>query len=162
MFEIEFIFCKTNKVFGRLINWRTYGDWSHVAVRIIDTDNNDFPCIVEASFMGGVRLTTINRLKHSYEQVVYKRIGVDKHASDLFVCGLSQVGKPYDYKAIAGAFFRREAWVNSGAWYCSELAAWIAYKMCLKLFDRGEKIITPQMLYTALSPQVVRVEGVYK
>lgn len=154
MTELEFIFCKSNKIFARLINWRTYGDWSHVAVRILDTQRHDYPSILEASFLGGVRLTTIEKLKHSYEQIEIKKINIKKEASDVFLCGLAEVGKPYDFKAIFGAFFRRGEWMHNGAWYCSELAAWVGYKMGLALFDTQEKIITPQMLYTALSPNI--------
>ena len=162
MHELEFIFCKSDKIFARLINWRTYGDWSHVTVRIIDTEDHNFPSILEASFFGGVRMTTLNKLKAHNSRIISKKVKINKTASELFLVGISQLGKPYDYKAIFGAFFRRSEWVKKGAWYCSELASWMAYKMGLKFFDRSEKIITPQMLYTAITPEICTKKKVIK
>lgn len=47
---------------------------------------------------------------------------VDAPASVLDIAA-SQVGKPYDWEALAGFVSRRD-WQDNDSWFCSELVAW--------------------------------------
>lgn len=44
-------------------------------------------------------------------------------SDDVLKFAISQIGKPYDYKALLG-FFLKSNWNDENAWTCSEFIAW--------------------------------------
>lgn len=153
MNELEFIFCHSKKLFARLIEQHTYGSFSHVAVKFKDL-------IVEASFLHGVRETTISQLCNANTFVVWKSIEINKCDKEINEVLRSQIGRPYDYFALLGAMFRENDWQDTSSWYCSELGAYCADKLGFNLFFADERIVTPQMLYVALTPYIIKNHGV--
>jgi uncharacterized protein YycO len=67
----------------------------------------------------------------------------------------AQIGKPYDFKAIAGFLFHRD-WVAAAHWFCSELQAAApdiaAHSPLLKVDQHKDNRISPGML--AMSPRL--------
>jgi hypothetical protein len=73
----------------------------------------------------GVRGVAIRR--PNYEKWIYRAVielPCDKGVEEAFYAALeSQLGKPYDWRAILAFFFNRD-WRARDSWYCSELQAW--------------------------------------
>lgn len=95
----------------RLSSW--FGPYSHVAAI---TPGGDY--VVEAS-IHGVRKIPLEKFEKSSSN--FKIVQVYCPHPDKFYSFLNdQIGKPYDWGAIAG-IIAREDWDSDTKWYCSEL-----------------------------------------
>lgn len=113
--KVQVIFSRGNSPVSWLISFLTWSRWSHVGVitptgTVIDAH---FPRVREVSqrkFKSTARKTAVVEFDHP-----------DPDA--LFVWLRSQIGKPYDWRALFGFMLRREEWNRPRAWFCSELVA---------------------------------------
>ncbi len=65
----------------------------------------------------------------------------------------AQVGKPYDYTAIAGFLARRD-WREDDSWFCSELQA--------AAFEAGRRpLLNPTISINRISPGLLELSPVY-
>jgi len=75
-------------------------------------------------------------------------------AATVIDLAMGQLGRPYDWKAIAGMVLRHD-WKNEKEWFCSELVAW-AFKQAGHSILRTDHLdrITPRdlLLSTQLHP----------
>lgn len=97
----------------RLFMWSLY---SHVG--IIDGD-----FVIEATAKHGVVRTPIAEFKARYTEWATGEYLIACSPAEAIQRARSQIGKPYDWLAIAGMFFRT-GWDDTDSWVCSELLAW--------------------------------------
>src|ERR1700726_703863 len=103
----------TSKGIGSfLIRWRTWSDYSHV----------DF-VLPDGTLLGaqgdGVKIRPSDYGK--FIKTEFFDIDIDEVTSQRILdFANSQIGKPYDWKAIIGFAFRRD-WMETDSWFCSEL-----------------------------------------
>lgn len=70
------------------------------------------------------------------------RLALDIPAEAL-IFALAQIGKPYDWTAIAGVLMRRD-WHEEDSWYCSELGA-ATVESWIPVFAKFNRV-TPERL----------------
>lgn len=124
--------------YSRLIRWETFSPYSHAAFEFDD----GFQIGAES---GGVGVYPPS------PGTVITRFDVDGLDIEKAVdAACSQVGKPYDWTAIAGLVMRRD-WRETDSWFCSELVAWACEQAGTPLL-RANRLnrITPGQI--ALSP----------
>lgn len=144
MAVLQLLFSTTRKPFSGLIRMATWSRWSHVA---LVTEAH----VIEAVALGGVRqVATAYAIQHTSDYCL-----VDlpvRNAQAIIDAARSQIGKPYDWTAVAGLGFHRD-WQEEGSWFCSELIAWAAAQAGEPWF-RQEALhrVTPQHLWM-LSPE---------
>jgi len=95
-----------------------YGFWAtHVEALMPDET------LLGAHADGGVQARPHNYDKSDFTRELYVSIPATPAQTDAFHLFLrAQVGKPYDFLAIAGIALQRD-WQKEDAWYCSELIA---------------------------------------
>lgn len=100
-----------------LIRALTWSRWSHCALIVGDE-------VIEAAMGAGVRRRPLAGLiaASSAHSIVDLPV---QDAAALIRAARSQIGKPYDWPAVAGLILRRN-WQETDAWFCSELIAWAA------------------------------------
>jgi len=136
---MKVMFCRRNDLLSHFIRAVTWSSWSHVALLNGET-------AVEAVWPK-VRITTRTQLLCYWQDV----LETDLPCSDDVVAweaALSQVGKPYDWKALFGNLFHNRDWHDQGQWDCSCLTAWAIGFAGRPLF-RSEALtwVTPQHLF---------------
>lgn len=124
------------------IKFWTWGDWSHVDIWTPDG-------WLGARAKGGVQIRDWN-----YTSVIKEEIRVitldDVTEANIMQWLQSQIGKPYDFLAVAGMPFRQD-WRNDNRWFCSELIAAAFQQAGVELLDTDQlNRVTPRDLY--LSP----------
>lgn len=103
---------------------------------------------------GGVRRWDVDDFFSMYPVHEIRPLDVpaeNELAADLWL--QAQVGKPYDWTALAGIFFRRD-WSEDDSWFCSELSETFRYLFAAtrKFRITGKRwaaVITPQHQYIA-------------
>lgn len=152
MESIQLLFSTTRHPFSGLIRAATWSRWSHVALVA-------GPHVIEAVALGGVRQVSRGyALQRASEHCL---VDLPAHNAQAIIdAARSQIGKPYDWTAVAGLGLHRD-WQEDDAWFCSELVAWAADQAGESWF-RPEALrrITPQHLWM-LSPEraLCPVEG---
>lgn len=91
-------------------------EWSHVG--IIDRDG---VTVIESIIPAGVVKTHINDFKSRYTETHIATVPV-KAGVDAYKLARSQLGKPYDFRALLSMLGTRD-WEDPNAWVCSELVA---------------------------------------
>lgn len=98
----------SGELFSRLIQIRTWSKWNHVAFVVDDGlvlgALSQGVCITKPDSTADTRDFVINAPKFDWAWVY------------------AQVGKPYDWTAIAGIALERD-WTADDSWFCSELVA---------------------------------------
>ena len=122
----------------------TWSRWSHVE---LVTDDG----YLGAHNEGGVQVRDLD-----YAKVVDEMFGVafvtKEQSERVLDYAMDQLGKPYDYTALAGIIFHRD-WAAAKRWFCSELiAASFDYAGVPLLKRIPYERITPGML--AQSPEL--------
>ncbi|MCW3482121.1 YiiX/YebB-like N1pC/P60 family cysteine hydrolase [Neisseriaceae bacterium JH1-16] len=143
MSHATLLFTTTRLPLSWLIRAGTWSTWSHVA--LIDGDS-----VIEAAAGHGVRrqglAETLRRASHHAFVALPVTNG---HA--VVDAAASQLGKRYDYSALAGLGLHRD-WQSDDAWFCSELVAWSFQQAGSPLFRPDcLRRVTPQHLWM-LSP----------
>lgn len=95
-----------------LRNGDRWGRASHAALATLDGT------VLEATWRHGVVETPLDEFKARYTRCWMERIECPR-PDDGIKWARSQLGAPYDWKAIAGNLFR-ESWQDPGAWQCAE------------------------------------------
>lgn len=130
------------------IRWFTWSDWSHIDFVL---PSGKF---LGARLDGGVQIRPHDYIRPSKFCYAYVEV-VDPRR--IYGWATSQVGKPYDWKAIAG-FLPRMNWQDPGHWFCSEFFAQAFQLKDMPIVDRMASRITPQTDYESV--RVVKVPGV--
>jgi len=113
MEQVVVAFSRSKKIFSKLVCLVTWSKWSHVAL----VHNNS---VIEA-VGDGVRQVSFRKFEQDKKEVVLVIFYV-KSKEDTLNFALSQLGKSYDFSALAGIFFKRR-WEEPTKWFCSELVA---------------------------------------
>ncbi|MDG9783723.1 YiiX/YebB-like N1pC/P60 family cysteine hydrolase [Metapseudomonas otitidis] len=145
MATVQLLFTRRRHPFSGIIRAATWSSWSHVA--LVDGSH-----VIEAVALQGVRevprpLAVQNASAHCVVDLPARNPGA------IIDAARSQVGKPYDWSAIAGLGLRRD-WQEDDAWFCSELVAWAAAQAGEPWFrQEALRRVTPQHLWM-LAPEL--------
>ena len=130
------------------IRWFTWSDWSHVDFVLRDGR------FLGARLDGGVLIRPHDYIKPSKFRYAYVEVPDPRK---VYGWATTQVGKPYDWTAIAG-FLPRINWHDPHRWFCSELVAAGFEQAGSPIVDRASFRVTPQTAYESV--EVVKVAGV--
>ena len=111
---MKLIFCRANDPISWYVRLLTWSKWSHVGIV-------DGPNVVEAYFPY-VRVSKLSDVIRAHSRVAFKDLFCKNNQAALNAA-ISQIGKPYDMKALFGLPFNRN-WQDDDSWYCSEIIAW--------------------------------------
>jgi uncharacterized protein YycO len=110
MIEINFV-DGTGPVSSFIEFW-TWGDWSHVDIKTTRG-------WLGARSNGGVQIRPWNYCSFTKQETRTITLPEEQEAN-IMNWFTSQIGKPYDYLAVAGMPFRKD-WRDDKRWFCSEL-----------------------------------------
>lgn len=147
--KIRLRFATEEGLTSRLIKYFSHGEWSHVDIIVPGLLGYDR--LVGARLKGGVLSRPMNYGKFVKTHTIEIPVTDDAYNRAIRFL-LAQVGKPYDWTAIA-AFAMNRTWSEDDSWFCSELAAAVlqqAGALPTKLAD-GVNKITPSDLTLMLS-----------
>lgn len=135
-------FCKSKGLGAQLLRLFLMSRWNHVAIQVGGV-------VYESVWGKGVIQHPAHASVHRWERVSSVDVDVADVAALLAFLN-SQVGKPYDWRAIL-AFPFRGSWQKRDAWFCSELVYEALRVGGGKLPDRlPANRITPRDLWVAL------------
>ena len=113
--SIVWQFATESGLASAFIRFGTRCDWSHVDAVMPDGT------LLGARIEGGVQVRSPSYGKFSKLQ----RYKIETDRSELFYEALkSQIGKPYDWRAIIGFGLGDRDWQETDSWFCSELQVW--------------------------------------
>lgn len=136
--EMYFVFMRTPTLGSLVIQGATWSPWSHVACVLANKR-----VIESTAAHKGVRETTLDAVLVRASAFQFGHTTVTAEAERFL---LAQVGKPYDWTALAGIYLHRD-WQQDDAWFCSELAAATAQAGGRTLIRRRLSRVTPVDLY---------------
>lgn len=136
---MKILFCKSNTLTSSLIRLATFSQWSHVGI-----EHNGR--VIDATMTNGVAETDLSSFTARYEKTRSIPAYVNTRTAWRFL--QNQIGKPYDWPAIAALPFR-ENWQKDDKWFCSELAA-AAMMAGGRKFNIKTGRITPRDLWVSL------------
>ncbi|MDP3425508.1 MAG: hypothetical protein Q8S32_17340 [Burkholderiaceae bacterium] len=139
MSTISLLFCNSPDFVSRAIRVFTWSRWSHVAMI-------DGYCAIEALPGEGVIVTETQEVLMRSREFELVELPCRNPAA-VRAAASSQVGRPYDWTAIAGLALRRN-WQEDDAWFCTELIAW-AFEQAGEPLFRADSLrrVTPQHLW---------------
>lgn len=135
---MQILFCRSSSLGSRIVRAFTWSRWSHCALV--------HEAMVVEAIWPKVRTSPVAALMLAYPD--WALVDLPCRFPDLaWAAALSQMGKPYDWRALVGVLFHRD-WAASGAWFCSELVAWAFAQGGSPIF-RPEALnrVTPQDLW---------------
>ena len=133
---------------SRMIQWFTWSDFSHVDFLLRDGR------FLGARLEGGVQIRPHDYITPSVFKYAYVEVDDPRK---VYGWATSQLGKPYDWRAILG-FLPREDWHEPGHWFCSELVAQAFNLKDTVIVDNQMDRITPQSVLE--SPRVHKIDGI--
>ena len=112
---MNLILCRNRTIGSALLRLATWSQWSHVAIH-----DEGIGVVFDTTFAhGGCRAWPEADFRLRYPDREERELVVDNPpAARAWL--LNQLGKPYDWSAIAGFVFRRDDWNKPDAWFCSE------------------------------------------
>ncbi len=111
--QITIRFVQDPGLVSDFIRWWTWGEWSHVE---IVTPEGEY---LGARFSGGVRVRPKNYIRARRE--AFRSVNLsDAQFHNFWSFARSQIGKPYDTRAIIGLGIRENFSSNGKSWFCSE------------------------------------------
>ena len=135
---MQILLCRSNTLGSWLIRALTWSSWSHAAIV------NGYEC-VEATWPRVRQVDTLQVVTAHSDFVLIDLPCVNPSAA--WEAAISQVGKPYDWLALAGFLVHRD-WAATGRWFCSELVAWSFFKAGSPLYrPEDTHRVTPEMLW---------------
>lgn len=146
---VRVLFTRRHHLGSVAIRTATWSPWSHVDVILPDGR------MIGATLEHGVAFATLGeRLRKASRAAVVEFPAADPDA--VYAALLSQLGKPYDWTAIAGMVIRNRNWQEDDSWFCSELIAW-AFSQAGQPIFRESLVdrITPQHLWMPAHPALV-------
>ena len=126
----------------------SWSDYSHIDFVLA---NGNF---LGARLSGGVAVREHDYLIPSKYRYAFVEV---RSVKSVIGWATSQVGKPYDWRAILG-FLPREDWHEPGHWFCSELVAQAFNLKDTVIVDNQMDRITPQSVLE--SPRVHKIDGI--
>lgn len=139
MSAIQLLFSSSGSPISTLIRAATWSHWSHVGL----VANGE---VIEATPLYGVRQIKLeDAINRASDSALVELPARDPQR--IFQAVRSQLGKPYDWRAVLGLGLRRD-WQERDAWFCSELIAWAAAEAGEPWY-RCESLrrVTPQHLW---------------
>lgn len=117
MIQLQFV--QGGGLSSQAIAWFSSGHFSHVDIVLPDSHLLG----ARSDAADGVKGVAIRRPDYELwrRKVIFTIPCTNGQASAAYEFARAQVGKPYDHTAILGFVFDR-SWMDSDAWYCSELA----------------------------------------
>ena len=113
---IRLLFTSSRTPFDAVIRAFEGGTCSHVGIEIGDD------LVIDTTFLqGGVAEHSLDEFMQGRKLIHAIELQLPNEAAALAFL-VDQLGKPYDWTALAGFMFWRD-WSETDAWYCSELAA---------------------------------------
>ena len=139
MERVTLIFARSRSPISWAIRVFTWSRWSHVAVVHAGM-------VIESQAPRGVQFDTEVSMRSRYSETA--AVAFEHPDPGALIDALrSQLGKPYDYRAIVGFLVRRD-WTSTRRWFCSELIAWAFAQTGRPLFrDRELARVTPEHLW---------------
>ncbi len=124
-----------------LLRGYLWSKWSHVAIW-----DDEQGWVYDATLtQGGVKATWYADWQQHYPDCEVRAIEIPDDSLDAARAWLiAQLDKPYDWSAVLGIFFRREAWADDDKWFCSELAEAFRSKFEKPRFRQDTRRITPE------------------
>lgn len=115
--RIVWQFSYERDISGVFIKWGTRSCWSHVDAVMEDGS------LLGARIKGGVQIRKPDYAPFTATQ----KYCIKTELADKFYDALrSQVGKPYDWRAIISFALGDRDWRETDSWFCSELQIWAA------------------------------------
>jgi uncharacterized protein YycO len=143
---IELRFVNGYGPISKFIEFWTWGDWSHVDIK---TSRG----WLGARASGGVQIRPWNYTTFASEESRYISLP-EQQEQQIMNWYMAQIGKPYDFLAIAGMPLRRD-WRSDKRWFCSELAIAGFEQAGISLLNVSHlNRVTPRDLY--LSPLLLK------
>lgn len=141
--------CRSSKIGSWIIRTLTWSSFSHSVI----LDGGE---VIEAVWPK-VRVSTLAELRSTHDEVeIVDWPNID--GDPIIAAARSQVGKPYDWKALVGFLFHRD-WREDDSWDCAELIAWSCESGGSPLFRPGTlNRVTPQDLWM-LNPGISEGQG---
>ena len=133
---------------SRAIRWFTWSDWSHVDFVLRDGR------FLGARLDGGVQIRPHDYIIPSAFRYAYVEVPDPRQ---VYGWATSQIGKKYDWRAIAG-FLPRANWHDPARWFCSEYVAEGFDRVNWPIVDREIFRVTPQTAYESV--RVIKTTGV--
>jgi hypothetical protein len=116
-------YVKSRNWSSKLIEWWGAGGWCHATTLVAPG------WVIDARYQGGVARRPVSYLTGS--EVEWLRVPCSQAAVNATIAALeSQIGKPYDWAAIAAFASQRLAalvnrdWRSNKSWFCSEVQGW--------------------------------------
>ena len=137
---------KTRGLISRAIRWQTRGTYSHASLIFVDPTSS---MAIEAWHRGGVRCGPVGHLQNPDDPIDLYAVNAPFDLGNTLEFALEQVGKPYDFRMVAGFVSRRtrEARRSLGKWFCSELVYAALEKGGLRLFNQTKPFeVSPDLL----------------
>ncbi len=123
-----------NTIGSALIRWFTWSSYSHVDFVLPDGR------LLGARLKGGVQIR-----EPGYANFTKTKRFVIDGPDSILDWAKSQVGKPYDWRAIV-AFAYHHDWKSRDAWFCSELVAAACLDNGIRLLNEQVNRVTPGQL----------------
>ena len=138
MDHVKLLFCTSQKIGAVAIRAVTWSKYSHVA--LLDGDE-----VIEATWPA-VRVAPLAEVIAAHSAHVIVDLPCHSPA-EVIKAARSQVGKPYDWKALVGFLMHRD-WEDPHAWFCSEIVPWAIHQSGHALFRPSVmRRVTPQHLW---------------
>lgn len=149
---MKYIYLSTEKwaAASILIRYGTRCPWSHAGFY-----NSEEDCYLSAQVKGGVAIrTTKGTPTESFsKRLICSADGID----EAYAFALTQLGKPYDWRAILGIAAGNTDWHDGEDYFCSELVAYAFEQIGKPLLNPSAVIwrITPRDLLLSNSIKVI-------
>lgn len=134
---VELVFTDNKFLAARLIRAFTWSDYCHVGFY----DRKNGSVIDSRSDRKGVTEYAFEDLKKDYSRILIRSLpNVPREALEI---ARSQLGKPYDWTALAGLGLHRD-WQETDKWFCSELVTWACQQTGAEVINKQSWRVTPQ------------------
>lgn len=144
---VTLLFSSSRKIGGRLIEWTTWSEWSHVEI-VCGASS-----LIGANYPDGVAYTTIERRQRTSRRWAFVEVWANRE--DVMSFARRQLLKPYDARGALGIAFRRD-WQEPDAWFCSELVAAALAHAGVHIARVDQWRVTPQDLWQSPLLRVLR------
>lgn len=109
---LNFRFVKGKNIIARFIEWRTWGDWSHVEFVVPEG-------YLGARWGSGVAIRPVNYDAGTFADEMFLKLPMNpEQLSKANAFMRNQIGKKYDWLGDLG-FMVREDWIMVNRWFCS-------------------------------------------
>jgi uncharacterized protein YycO len=134
---VELVFTDSDSLTARFIRAFTWSKYCHVGLY----DRKNGLVIDSRSDRKGVTAYKFEDLKKDYSRILIRSLpSVPREALEI---ARSQIGKPYDWTALAGLGLHRD-WQESDKWFCSELVIWACEQTGAQVINKQSWRVTPQ------------------